>query len=250
MKDMLYRKIFKALNEDLNMILSDDDFEEPEIDLGVHLQNIRTKCSPQYVIQEAINNDDPEQLRKFINNCWDGETAFYPVNNDNIKDVVKFSVQALGNSANLNWIDTSNVTNMSRTFEGSQFNGDISGWDVSNVTDMNSMFFQSQFNGDISGWDVSNVKKMSWMFGSSTFNGDISRWNVSNVTDMSFMFIFSNFNRDISSWNISKVEDMNQMFRNSPFNRDLSSWDLSNKHCYYIFDGCNINRRYMPKIKK
>ena len=46
MKDMLYRKIFKALNEDLNMILSDDDFEEPEIDLGVHLQNIRTKCSP------------------------------------------------------------------------------------------------------------------------------------------------------------------------------------------------------------
>ena len=46
MKTELYRKIFRSLNEDLNMILSDDDFEEPEIDLGVHLQNIQTKCSP------------------------------------------------------------------------------------------------------------------------------------------------------------------------------------------------------------
>ena len=40
MKVDLYRKIYKTLNEDLNMILSDDDFEEPEIDLGVHLQNV------------------------------------------------------------------------------------------------------------------------------------------------------------------------------------------------------------------
>ena len=46
MKNSLYRKIFRALNEDLNMVLSDDDFKEPEIDLGVHLQNIQTKCSP------------------------------------------------------------------------------------------------------------------------------------------------------------------------------------------------------------
>ena len=41
MKPELYRKILKGLNEDLNMILSDDEFEEPEIDLGVHLQNIQ-----------------------------------------------------------------------------------------------------------------------------------------------------------------------------------------------------------------
>ena len=40
MKDIFYRKIFRTLNEDLNMILSDDDFEEPEIDLGVHMSNI------------------------------------------------------------------------------------------------------------------------------------------------------------------------------------------------------------------
>ena len=46
MKDILYKEILGTLNEDLNMILSDGDFEEPEIDLGVHMQNIQTKCSP------------------------------------------------------------------------------------------------------------------------------------------------------------------------------------------------------------
>lgn len=37
MKVDLYRKIYKMLNEDLNMILSNDDFEEQEIDLDIHL---------------------------------------------------------------------------------------------------------------------------------------------------------------------------------------------------------------------
>ena len=40
MKSELYREILKVLNEDLNMILSDDDFKEPEIDLGVHISNL------------------------------------------------------------------------------------------------------------------------------------------------------------------------------------------------------------------
>ena len=40
MRNDLYSELFKALNEDLNMILSDDEFEEPEIDLDVHISNI------------------------------------------------------------------------------------------------------------------------------------------------------------------------------------------------------------------
>ena len=42
MKTILYKEIFRLLNEDLNMILSDNDFEEPEIDLGVHIENIQS----------------------------------------------------------------------------------------------------------------------------------------------------------------------------------------------------------------
>ena len=103
-------------------------------------------------------------LKQLIEEEWDGETAFYPVNNDDIKDVVKFSVKALGEDANLNWIDISNVNNMKSMFYNSKFDGDISKWDVSNVTDMSYMFNASVFNGDISSWDVSNVIDMRYMF--------------------------------------------------------------------------------------
>ena len=64
----------------------------------------------------------------------------YSVNDDNIKHAVKFSIQALGNNANLNWIDTSDVTNMQNMFYGSRFNGNISKWNVSSVKNMAWMF--------------------------------------------------------------------------------------------------------------
>jgi surface protein len=61
------------------------------------------------------------------------------------------------NDEDLRFICTTKITDMSKLFSESQFNGDISNWDVSNVTNMIGMFYKSQFNGDISKWDVSNV---------------------------------------------------------------------------------------------
>ena len=90
-----------------------------------------------------------------------------PANNENIKEMIKKSVESLGVDANLNFIDVSNVTNMSRLFEDSKFTGDISHWNVSNVTDMSYMFAGSSFNGDISYWNVSKVTDMSYMFAGS-----------------------------------------------------------------------------------
>ena len=220
MKDILYRKIFKALNEDLNMTLSDDDFEEPEIDLGVHMQNIQKNINQNILklkIQTIIQNT---ALSDIINNEWDRETYLYTATNNDLRDIIELSIESMGPNANLNWIDTSQVTNMTELFDGVEFNGDISGWDVSNVTNMSGMFQDSEFNGDISQWDVSNVTNMEGIFSNSKFNGDISQWDVSNVTNMNCMFWCSKFNGDISAWDVSNVTDMGGMFDNCPIKEE------------------------------
>jgi surface protein len=92
---------------------------------------------------------------------------------------------------NLEKLDTSNVTNMSRLFANAySFDQNIKNWDVSNVTDMSGMFsYASAFNGEICEWDVSNVKNMNHMFlCASLFNKNLSEWNVSKVTKRIFIF--------------------------------------------------------------
>ena len=99
-----------------------------------------------------------------------------PKTREELEDIIKSRMDKEGSNCDLNDIDTSLITDMSR------------------------MFFRSAFNGDISKWDVSNVKNMSRMFLQSDFNGDISKWNVSNVTDMTGMFAYSSFDGDIRNW--------------------------------------------------
>jgi surface protein len=152
--------------------------------------------------------------------------------NFKFEEVVTSEIKRLGDDANLNHLDVSNITSMEGLFKkrGGEyyFNGDISGWDVSNVRSMRSMFRGSRFNGDISGWYVSNVTDMGSMFAHSKFNGDISKWDVGKVTSMWGMFFVSPFNGDISKWDVSNVTDMDGMFRASPFNGDISNWSVSN----------------------
>ena len=128
---------------------------------------------------------------------------YHPKTRDELLELVNKLINERGNDADLNDIDTSEITDMSYMFENSDFNGDISKWDVSKVEDMDELFYLSKFNGDISEWNVSNVKRMCYMFTYSEFtgeNGDISQWDVSNVEDMSYMFDKSPLEKNPPKW--------------------------------------------------
>ena len=122
------------------------------------------------------------------------EYNYHPTSRNELKQLVNKLINERGYNADLNDIDTSEITDMNFMFYKSKFNGDISVWDVSNVKDMSHMFSYSEFttkNGDLSTWDVSKVEDMDFMFSESKFtgeNGDISKWDVSNVKNMKYMF--------------------------------------------------------------
>ena len=213
-----------------------------------------------------------DKLRKVDINIINTQVSIYkPTDKQELKRIISY-IDCNYPNISLNWLDVSEIEDMSNLFNCSKFNGDISKWDVSKVKNMCGMFYGSQFNGDISKWDVSRVENMNCMFKDSKFNRDISKWDVNGVEDMSFMFKNSQFNGNISKWDVSKVknmrsmfedsqfngdiskwdvngvEDMSFMFHNSQFNNDISKWDVSHVlKMYGMFYGCGIDERYIKK---
>ena len=170
---------------------------------------IHNTLSP-WLIKEAVSLEEAESCKKKLEDAGartqiieteggsieikrvksqnEQQFKYHPKDRDELMALVERLLEERGEEADLNDIDTSEITNMSGLFLYEVFTGDISKWDVSNVQDMSNMFESSIFNGDISNWDVSNVTNMKGMFLESQFNGDISKWDVSNVKDMSGMF--------------------------------------------------------------
>ncbi len=58
------------------------------------------------------------------------------------KTELKTIIKNSSDNSDLNYLDVSNITNMSWLFSNN-FNGDISQWDTSNVIHMDSMFTNS-----------------------------------------------------------------------------------------------------------
>ncbi len=166
---------------------------------------------------------------------------FYVANKAALQAEIERAIKKHGNEADLNYIDTSQVTDMSNLFDNNAtFNGDISKWDTSSVTTMYAMFYNaSAFNQPLNNWTVSSVRDMRNMFnGARAFNQPLNSWHVSSVTDMRRMFKDATiFNQSLNSWNVSNVTDMNGMFYNATsFNQPLTSWDVSSvNNISYMF---------------
>ena len=166
-----------------------------------------------------------------------------PKNKAQLKSLIDHAFKH--NIYDLNFIDTSEITDMSWLFEYISCNFDISNWDVSNVTNASSMFYCCwNFDCDLSNWNVSNMTSMHTLFCEcNKFTGKgLEHWDVSNVTDTGGMFVgCENFNCDLSYWDVSNVTDMDNMFVNcKKFNCDLSDWDISNiTRWKNMFAGCD-----------
>lgn len=110
-----------------------------------------------------------------------GSNIKIPVTDDNIQqEVYKYLDKGV---TNLNFLDTSQVTDMFNLFSnmGGISHIDISEWDVSNVSDMGRMFANSDFNGDISNWNVKSLENIPCTFRNCSFNGDLSKWKPKKV---------------------------------------------------------------------
>ena len=77
---------------------------------------------------------------------------YHPKTKDELKELIDQLIEERGDDADLNDIDTSEITDMSRLFFDSKFNGDISNWNVSNVETMNSMFYKSPLEKNTPKW--------------------------------------------------------------------------------------------------
>ena len=114
-----------------------------------------------------------------------------PTTKGELKDLIKLELVRQGPDADLNFIDTSLITDMTMLF-----------WytDVRNIK--------------IDQWDTSNVVDMSYMATNcERFNCDLSKWNTSKVTDMNSMFrCCERFNCDLSNWDVSNVERHESVF--------------------------------------
>ena len=99
-------------------------------------------------------------------------------------------------SLNLSWLDTSNITDMTRMFSG-----------CNNLTELN-----------LSNFDTSNVTDMARMFDNcnNLTELNLSNFDTSNVTDMTYMF--RNCEKleqlDLSSFDFSKIVGNTRIFQN------------------------------------
>lgn len=75
-----------------------------------------------------------------------------PTTIQELRKIIDETIEKEGFEWDLNFIDVSNIRNMSKLFWNSQFNGDISKWGITNARELDYMFDESQFDQDLSNW--------------------------------------------------------------------------------------------------
>lgn len=180
-------------------------------------------------LKNKLNN--PKNFKMFRN-------LIYASSKSELVNIIKKSIDKIGINGNYNWIDTSDIDDMSWLFSNDSngynigfFDGDISLWDMSNVKNATGMFCDSAFTGDVSKWDVSNLRKAAYMFAYTPVAYDVSKWNVSKLVDGYRMLYYTKSNCDVSQWNISSLKKYKDMFTGTHIpTRCVNNWDIPDKN--------------------
>ena len=114
------------------------------------------------IINKIVNNKDFTQENIAI--LEKSASVWKPKDKRELIDIIRAYIKSAGSECSLNWIDVSDIKDMSMLFYKLWFNGNISKWDVSNVKNVANMFKNSKFNSDISKWDISNAGDPRLMF--------------------------------------------------------------------------------------
>lgn len=176
------------------------------------------KSIDEYINEKLILNKNIKKQYKY-----------FPKDTTELKDIIYKLIDEQSNEdiINLNYIDTSKITDMVQLFRGLDniIKIDVSNWDTYNVNDFSMMFTE-----------CSNLEEII----------GLENFNTSNVTDMSFMF--DNCKKllriDISNWDVSKVKDIQHMFEccfNLETIGDVSHFKFENMikdNAYHTFASC------------
>ena len=150
----------------------------------------------------------------------------------------------------LEYLNTANVTDMSRMFENCQtlLSLDVIKFNTANVTDMSRMFYNcSKLTSlDVTKFNTANVTNMSTMFYncSKLTSLDVSKFNTANVTDMSRMFenCQTLLSLDVIKFNTANVTDMSRMFYNCSklTSLDVTKFNTANvTNMSTMFENCS-----------
>ena len=141
-----------------------------------------------------------------------------------------------------NSLDTSSVTSMQRTFEGTSNLASLTGvsdWDVSNVTNMSLLFQNATGLTGLTGlenWDVQKVTNMTRIFNNVNKVTDLSplsNWKTDSLQKLNTAFANNSFTnlQGLENWNVRHVTDMGVIFMSDANLTDISAlanWDTSN----------------------
>ena len=142
-----------------------------------------------------------------------------------------YNCKALKQIEGLEYLNTSEVKDMSRMFWGCSAltSLDLKSFNTQNVTDMRKMFWgcSALTSLDLKSFNTQNVTDMSRMFDNceALISLDLKHFNTQNVTDMSGMFSSCKAltSLDLKHFNTQNVTNMSSMFS---FCKALTSLDL------------------------